>query len=152
MIGTEIVVLLAFISRFSLDRKITDLKEEIAQKQAILVANAEFEQDIHNIQNRLSQVKTVTATQTKSTDLLTYLQNTLPFDVSLVALDYANEKLIVEAAAGSTDGFSQFLTSLAGAPGVRNLDIGDIQRQPERGIQFKVSVSLAAPTPVPGKK
>ena len=28
MIGTEIVVLLAFISRFSLDRKITDLREK----------------------------------------------------------------------------------------------------------------------------
>ena len=32
MIGTEVVVLLAFISRFSLDRKLTDLKEEISQK------------------------------------------------------------------------------------------------------------------------
>ena len=39
MIGTEIVVLLAFISRFSLDRKLTDLKEEIGQKQQILLAN-----------------------------------------------------------------------------------------------------------------
>ena len=32
MITTEIIVLLAFISRFSLDRKNTDLTEEVTQK------------------------------------------------------------------------------------------------------------------------
>ncbi len=42
MIGTEVIVLVAFISRFSLDRKLTDLREEIAQKQIILEANADF--------------------------------------------------------------------------------------------------------------
>lgn len=152
MIGTEIIVLLAFIARFSLDRKLTDLKEEIGQKQAILVANAGFEQDIRNIQDRLSKVRTVTSTQTKATNLLAFVQNTLPIDVSIISLDYSNDKLIIEAAAGSTNGFSQFLTSLAAAPGVRGIDIGDIQKQPERGIQFKVSVSTAAPTPQPGKK
>lgn len=152
MIGTEIVVLLAFIARFSLDRKLTDLKEEIAQKQAILVANAGFEQDVRNIQERLTKIKTVTSAQTKPIDILVFLQNNTPVDISLVALDYSNDKLIIEAISGSTDGFSQFLTSLALAPGVRNLDIGDIQKQPGRGIQFKISLSIAAPTPVPGKK
>ena len=39
MIGTEIIVLLAFISRFSLDRKLTDLNDEVSQKQAIIDAN-----------------------------------------------------------------------------------------------------------------
>ena len=43
MITTEIMVLLAFISRFSLDRKNTDLTEEVTQKQAILEANTSFE-------------------------------------------------------------------------------------------------------------
>ena len=48
MIGTEIVVLLAFISRFSLDRKLTDLKEEISQKIKDLegsMQTADFWQD-----------------------------------------------------------------------------------------------------------
>src|SRR5690349_13458879 len=59
MIGTEIVVLLAFISRFSLDRKLTDLKEEVAQKQEIIEANLPFEQDVRDLQDKLSKIKTL---------------------------------------------------------------------------------------------
>ncbi|HCS79450.1 TPA: hypothetical protein DIV55_06990, partial [Patescibacteria group bacterium] len=36
IVSTEIIVLLAFIYRFSLDRQITDLNEEIEQKSAIV--------------------------------------------------------------------------------------------------------------------
>ncbi len=150
MIGTEIVVLLAFISRFSLDRKLTDLKEEIAQKQAILVANAGFEQDVRNVQDRLSKIRTLTTTQSKSVDLLTFLSNVLPPDVYLSTVDYSTNKLIIEAIAGTSEGFSQFLTVLSGGPGVRDVEIGDIQKQPSRGIRFKVSASIGAP-PAPVK-
>ena len=56
MILTEIVVLGAFVSRFSLDRKLTDLKEEITQKQAIIEANSELEQNIRTLQNQLERI------------------------------------------------------------------------------------------------
>ncbi len=150
MIGTEIVVLLAFIARFSLDRKLTDLKEEISQKQAILVANAGFEQDVRNIQDRLSKIKTLTDTQSKPADFLTFLVAGLPPDVSLATLDYSANKLIVDAVAGSSDGFSQFLTIFSAAPGVREIEIGDIKKQLGRGIQFKVFATIGSP-PAPVK-
>lgn len=145
MIGTEIVVLLAFIARFSLDRKLTDLKEEIAQKQAILVANAGFEQDVRNIQDRLTKIKNLSAGQSKPVDLLSFLSSTLPPDTVISSLDYSANKLIVEAVAATSDGFSQFLTILAAAPNIGVLEIGDIQKQPGRGIQFKVSAQVGAP-------
>ena len=157
MIGTEIVVLLAFIARFSLDRKLTDLKEEIAQKQAIIQVNAGFEQDVRNIQLRLSTIKGDIVTQSKPAELLAFLQNSLPPDVYIGTLDYSKEKFIVEAVSGTTEGFSQFITNFAAAPGVRDLEIGDIQKQPGRGIQFKVSATIGAPpapvrTPAPQAK
>ncbi|MBI2405229.1 PilN domain-containing protein [Candidatus Gottesmanbacteria bacterium] len=145
MIGTEIVVLLAFIARFSLDRKLTDLKEEIGQKQVILVANAPFEQEVKNIQDRLTQAKKVLTDQTKPTDLLTFLQTNLPPDVALISVDYSSKKLAIEATAKTTEGFSQFITSLTKAPGVSDIEIGDIQKQPEKGIMFKISATIEAP-------
>lgn len=144
MIGTEIVVLLAFIARFSLDRKLTDLKEEIGQKQAILVANAGFEQDVKNIQDRLAQTKTILTDQRKPTDLLAFVQTNLPLDVVLESIDYSPEKLVIEAAAGTTNGFSQFITNLTKGPGVRDVEIGDIQKQPGKGIVFKISATIGA--------
>lgn len=142
MIGTEIVVLLAFIARFSLDRKLTDLKDEIGQKQVILVANAPFEQEVKNIQDRLAQAKKVLTDQTKPTDLLSFVQTNLPPDVVLGSVDYSSEKLVVEATAGTTEGFSQFITSLTKAPGVADVEIGDIQKQPSKGIVFKISATI----------
>lgn len=150
MIGTEIVVLLAFIARFSLDRKLTDLKEEISQKQAIITANAGFEQDIRNIQDRLSKIKTTATGQTKPIDLFTVITSSLPPDVYISTLDYSVNRLSIEAIAGSSEGFSQFLAVFAATPGVRDVEIGDIQKQPNRGIQFKVSALIGAP-PAPVK-
>jgi len=65
MIGTEIVVLLAFISRFSLDRKLTDLKDEISQKQELIEANTETTVYFEQLQQLFTGIK----------DLLTTTQN-----------------------------------------------------------------------------
>ena len=70
MILTEIVVLGAFISRFTLDRKLTDLKEEIAQKQAIIEANAELETQIRTAQTQIDQVKKLIDGQAQPKDTL----------------------------------------------------------------------------------
>src|SRR3989344_6821603 len=78
MILTEIIVLLAFISRFSLDRKLTDLNEEISQKQAILEVNSQLEADIRAVQGQLSQVKNLISQQSAPIDILVFLQNILP--------------------------------------------------------------------------
>src|SRR3972149_3920451 len=83
MIGTEIVVLLAFISRFSLDRKLTDLNEEIAQKQAIIEANADFEAEIRELQDRIAKAKNLISGQAVPLDILNSAQAILPIDVYL---------------------------------------------------------------------
>ena len=56
IVSTEIIVLLAFIYRFSLDRQITDLNEEIEQKSAIVIANQAFEKSFRNLQSRVDQI------------------------------------------------------------------------------------------------
>src|SRR3990172_5565317 len=113
MIGTEIVVLLAFISRFSLDRKLTDVNEEIAQKQAIIEANADFEKDIRALQEQLKKAKTLITAQSKPINVLSDMQTMLPADVYLESFEIANNKVTVNAIAGTTQGFSQFLTNLS---------------------------------------
>ncbi len=145
MIGTEIVVLLAFIARFSLDRKLTDLKEEMSQKQAILVANSDFEQEIKSIQERVNKVKSITQNQDKPERLVSFVASILPPDVFLKSLDYSSDKLILDATAGSSEGFSQFLIAMTSNKDIRDVEVGDVQKQPGRGISFKISASLVAP-------
>lgn len=143
MIGTEIVVLLAFISRFSLDRRLTDLKEEISQKQAILEANVSLEQDIRLVQDHLVKIKQTTANQSIPLDTLILLQTLLPEDVYVDSLDVTPDRMTVAAIADSTYGFSQFLTNLQAAKQFSRIDIGDIKKNKETGIEFKFTAYLS---------
>ena len=142
MIGTEIVVLLAFISRFSLDRKLTDLKEEISQKQAILEANAPLELEIRLLQDHLAKVKQITTTQPAPINVLTLLKSLLPPDVYIDTLTVTEGKLVVSATAGGTNGFSQFLANLQAAKQFTSVDIGDVIKNPLTGIEFKFTAMV----------
>lgn len=143
MIGTEIVVLLAFISRFSLDRKLTDLKEEISQKQAILEANKDLERDIRSLQDNLAKLKQTMNNQKLPLDTLLLLQTLLPSDVYVETLDFATDQVSVTATAGKTHGFSQFLTNLQAAKQFSRIDIGDIKKSLLTGIEFKFTAYLS---------
>ncbi|MEK7591973.1 MAG: PilN domain-containing protein [Patescibacteria group bacterium] len=145
MIGTEIVVLLAFISRFSLDRKLTDLKEEIGQKQQILLANTSLENEIKNTQNQLSKAKNILTEQEKPIEILTSLYSLLPPDVFLLSVELNHEKLTLRANAGTTLGFSQFLTNMKAGKNLTQVEIGDIKKKPPFGIDFLVSAQIIQP-------
>ncbi|MBU1129800.1 hypothetical protein KKE45_00570, partial [Patescibacteria group bacterium] len=57
IIFTELIVIAAFVSRFWLDRKNSDLSESIRQQKAILESTAPFEKDFLILQNRLKAIK-----------------------------------------------------------------------------------------------
>ncbi len=139
MIGTEIVVLIAFISRFSLDRKLTDLRDEIGQKQAILEANLEFENEFRALQSDLSQIKTLMGKQRKPVDLLFLVQSLLPSDVSLESFEWSEDKLAVKATAGTSEGFAQLLANISATKELANVELSDIKKVPIEGIRFKIN-------------
>jgi len=142
MIGTEIVVLLAFISRFSLDRKLTDLKEEISEKQDIITANASFEQDVRTLQNKLATAKTLMNPLVNPFDILTLFERITPQGVYMQSLEVTASTLSVQAVAGSTNAFSQFLTNLESSKQLSEIDIGNINRDPLIGIQFTFTARI----------
>jgi Fimbrial assembly protein (PilN) len=136
MIGTEIVVLLAFISRFSLDRKLTDLKEEVTQKQDIIEANISFEKDIRDLQDKLGKIKVLIDQPVNPLLAVSIFQTILPQGVYLKAYDLNKNVLTVQAIAGSTEAFSEFMKNLQSSTYLSAIDIGDISRDPLLGIQF----------------
>ncbi len=143
MITTEIVVLLAFISRFSLDRKNTDLTEELRQKQAIIEANLDFERDIKSLQAHLNTAKTLLADQAKPIDLMNTLETLIPADVFLSSIDITQNKISIAATAGTSRGFAQFLSNVQSVPYIQNVLLGDIRREPTTGIEFDLTADLA---------
>lgn len=142
MIGTEIVVLLAFISRFSLDRKLTDLKEEVTQKQDIIEANVPFEKDVRMLQDKLAKIKVLINQPVNPLTVLTFFQTILPQGVYLKSYDVTKNILTVQAIAGSTDAFAQLMKNLQTSKYLTAIEIGDIKRDPLQGIQFSFTAQI----------
>ena len=137
MISTEIVVLLAFLSRFTLDRKLTDLNEAIDQKRAIIEANAPFEKEVRTIQSQLAEISTLIADQIKPVNLLLLTKTLLPADVYFESLTITKNSLTAETVAGTTDGFAIFINNLQTIRQFAMIDISDIKRVPLKGIVFQ---------------
>lgn len=142
MILTEVVVLGAFVSRFTLDRKLTDLKEEITQKQAIIEANVELETQIRTAQTQIDQVKKLIDGQDQPKNTLHLVESFLPLDVYLESLDIKQNTLTTHATARTTGGFAQLLANLKALKQLTNVSIGSIQRTPLVGIQFDIKANI----------
>ena len=145
MVGTELVVLLAFISRFSLDRKLTDLKETIAQKQAIIGANLPFENEIRSVQLTTKNVALLLNGQSIGLTALTTIQGLLPPDVSIENMETSKETLKISAISGTVESFSLFLTNLRLNKQFTDVALtGSIKKDPITGIEFQVEMKLPA--------
>lgn len=144
MITTEIVVLLAFISRFSLDRKNTDLTEELTQKQAIIQANLEFEREIKSLQARLATTRKLMSDQHTLPQLINIIETLLPADVYLESFELNGSKLVVSGVAGTTGGFAQLMSNVQATKNFQNVMFGDIRRDPSLGIEFQLTADMGA--------
>lgn len=120
VIVTEIIVMVAFLSRFWLDAQNSDLNEQIQQKQAVLVASQNFENEFKLTQKRLQVFNNLT-NQTKLSETLNKVTLSLPPDVILTNIvttkssveingNTPNEKSIQQLSINlnSREGFSEF--------------------------------------------
>lgn len=142
MIGTEVIVLVAFISRFSLDRQLTDLREEIAQKQIILEANQDFENEFLYVQDTLKKVSALTKTQDKPITILQNIISIIPDDVFIQSYDYSDTSLEIRFTAGTTQSFSSVLTRLQNIESLHNIEVSEISKDTLRGTEFLITADI----------
>lgn len=141
IIGTEIVVLLAFISRFKYDRDLNDLREEIAQKQAIVETNNDFEREFRMLQNRVNQVKALTADQRKLLNLLLDIEKLTPADIFFSSISLTEHTVIFKVHARTPAGLALLINNIRLSPIFTEVTIDTIQRQPGETI-FNLSAKI----------
>ncbi|MBI4999482.1 PilN domain-containing protein [Candidatus Gottesmanbacteria bacterium] len=143
IIGTEIIVLLAFLSRFKLDRDLTDLHEGIAQKQTVILPAQDLEQQVRSLQNRLLIIKKISNQREFPPKLLSTFEGLTPVDVTLTGFSLESSKLFLTAVAFSNEGFSVFLNNLSASDYFTDISLDDVNKAKGGiGIEFKISTSL----------
>jgi len=146
VIFTELVVILAFLSRFKLDRDLTDLGERIRQQQAIITSWNSFEKEFRFLNKQLQIIEELRKNQIESNEILDELASLVPFDVVVSDFSVSNKQLGLTGNAFSETGLSTFLKSLRNSKKFKNISLAQISLNPEKdiGIKFQVKGDLAS--------
>lgn len=142
VILTEIVVMLAFLSRFWLDAKANDLNDEIRQKSAVITASADFEKKFRDIQQRLKIFDTVTGNVGTVSQYLEGLTTYIPIDVTFSSFQFSAGSLQLRGVSASEIGIAQFIANLQGSKIFTNISLSSIGTNPQNNSQLTFGLKL----------
>lgn len=144
VVFTELIVIISFLSRFRLDRTLTDLNENIAKQKAIVLSYQSLEPDFRRVQS-LTQLVRDAEPIVPFPDLLEAISQVLPPDVKLDDIRIAGPDIQMTASALSTQGFSQFVRGLESLESVTDVSLGQVESEEQASlITFGISASLVA--------
>lgn len=142
IVGTEIIVLLAFFSRFKLDRDLTDLHQQVSQKQAIVQYNLEFEKKIRNLQKQLEEIKLIEEKDKLSLTLLRFFEENIPQEVTLNELSFNDNKVSFSGTSLSTSSFIDFLARIRTSNQFSDVTLEDLNKERGDFLKFKLKANF----------
>ena len=148
VILTEFVVIMAFLSRFWLDRQVNDLNEVLIQKQAVVDSYAEIEERMRAIQERVDIVTEIEESTLGAREALTKLIASTPTDVSYDSIDISKTNLTLTGLAGSEGGFAALLNSIRESGDWSQVSLGDVEfNQRKGGVIFTINAKASEGSP-----
>lgn len=137
IVFTELIVISAFISRFWLDRKNSDLSEVIRQQKAILESTQEFEKEYNVLYQKLKYIKNFYSNQPQyEPDIQSIVESTPPEIIyNRLTLDRSESTGSISATlsliAYKESAIVDFITNLTLNPRVQSVDIKNIEKKPK---------------------
>jgi hypothetical protein len=144
---TEFIVISAFVSRFWLDRKNSDLSEVSRQKQAILESVIPFEKEFVQLQNRLTYIKDFYKNQPQYdkqiNSLISSTPNDLFFENFLISKDEKSKLVTINTSliAYKEESIVSFITNLMLNPDIDQVNVNKIEKK-EKENQYSISLTL----------
>lgn len=126
VIATELIVILAFLSRFWLDAKTTDLNDELKQKTAIVQATSNFEKDFRQSQNRLKAYASLTKKEKPATSLLNIISSYLPPEAYLSSISLIGSEVQIKGSSFSERAIAQFISNLNSLEDFENVTLTQV--------------------------
>lgn len=147
IVFTEFIVILAFLSRFWLDRKNSDLSEILRQQKAILTSTKEFEDDYTSLQLRLQFIKNFYKSEPKYVENLNSLIQSLPSDIYFQSFSIDNNKITskvsskVELYSYQEDAIVNFISNLKLNPDIDSVEVQKIEKK-TKDSKYYLSIAL----------
>lgn len=145
VVVTELVVIIAFLSRFWLDRTLTDLNESNGAKRKQIEASKNFETDFRAAQTRLSAYKKL-AVKTNASAKLGEVAASLPADVTLNRVTVSKKELMVVGTALSESGLAGVMKSLSASSSFTNITLTNLvlSTEGQQGLVFTIKGNVTS--------
>lgn len=114
VIITELVVMSAFLSRFWLDARNSDLNEEINVSKSQIIAYKDIESEFRLLQKKISMAKDIYS-RPKVSNIITNISKLIPNDVSLISISDTENQILVKASSFSEAAIAQFIINFEGS-------------------------------------
>ena len=147
IVFTELIVICAFISRFWLDRKNSDLSEVIRQRKAIIESTQDFEKDYNLLQQRLKYIKKFYSNQPDYVTSINSLVESTPTDIVFQRLTINQEASGKDLGASLSlssekeSSIIDFITNLSINPNIKSVNVESIEKR-EKESKYSVSITL----------
>jgi len=145
VIVTELVVILAFISRFWLDAQNQSLREEIEQKQALIASSSDFEKEFKEVQKRLTVYKTLTKDSLSFSKIFTDISTNIPADVLLSTITFFETGLTIEGFSSNERSIVQLAVNLEKNAGYPDTSVASVSTNKEDPSLLEFSLNVALP-------
>lgn len=147
LVIVEIIVLIAFFTRFVYDKKNNDLTETINNKVAVLSEPSLQKEEVYfsNMNLLLSDIKKLSASQKISSVQIASILDGIPADIRLVDFQFYENKVNMSFIASSFDSISNYESDLDDNPHYKNVSVildKDKTASSVGTIKFSVSFDL----------
>jgi len=144
VIITEMIIMGAFLSRFWLDAKSADLNEEIQQKQAVIAASKDFEDEFKNTQTKLSIISGLSKKEESSQEILAQITSRLPQNIYLNSFSYSESKVKIRGISPSELAIAQLITNLGEIENFEEITLSQLDTSEDQSslLIFGVTIDL----------
>lgn len=142
VIITQLLVMGAFLWRFGLDRRLTNLKREVQQEVAVINSYAQLENDFRLLQKRISYAESTIKRQSEVTGLVELAQSLTPPDVWYERMTISPTSISITAYSASLNGFSRYLSALQQQPQFVTVNVSSIEDGGAKSAELSFNVTL----------
>lgn len=138
-----LIVICAFLSRFYFDTVNSILFDDIYQKQQILAANGNFEEEFVKTQQKVNTVKKILSQTYSYSNVLIEIGKLMPLDLTLNSISITPGSISLSGYSLSEKGLKVFLNEIKKYPKTETVTLSEFtQKDLLLGTKFTIQLSL----------
>jgi len=131
VIFTELVVIISFVTRFSLDRQVTDLNDSINQKKTVILSYGDLEKNVRRVQTVLQEYDQIKQ-QVNITEIFPELTRVLPKDTQLKELVIRPDQISFSGRTLTQNSLNLIINNIQLSQKFSNVSVDKIESESEK--------------------